>query len=151
MTDVPMDTPASLAKHLIAAIESEAIPEAWAEFNEDPLQNPLVVFFVSVSYRDPGRPFGASPSPTHTDEADVFDAVMAWLREGIPPATVARKMRRRQKWAWGAIALDLPSLAEELESRYALSHAKPETNLGWARIPGGIVVTCEVILRGRES
>ena len=144
-------TPAALAQYFVDVIEAEAIPEAWAELDVDPLVDPLVAFFVSIKYFSPLRPFHASSSPssvTHPEWNEASDRVLRWLREGLAPAAVDRKLRRMQKWPWGAVVVGLPALGEELKPRYELSEAQPETELGRERIPGGIVITCEILMRG---
>ena len=152
-----MRTPASKAADLVYAIESETVPEGWAELGIDPLVDPLVVFFVSHGYSSPIRPFGAdvaasraSRNVMHREWWDAQETVIGWLRSGDEPTAVARKLRRMQKWAWGAIALDAASLAAELASRYELSEAEPETDLRCERIPGGLLVSCSVLIRGHE-
>ncbi|HSI32076.1 MAG TPA: hypothetical protein VK986_00675 [Tepidisphaeraceae bacterium] len=143
------DSPAALAAHLVAAIEAETIPEAWADLGVDPLAEPLVVFFVRIAHHSPYRPLDFA-RPSATDAGEASETVLAELRAGRPAAAVARRLGRMQDWPWGAIAADLASLAADLASRYALSPARPETELGWGRIPGGIVITCAVVLRGPE-
>ena len=151
-----MSTPASKAAHLVDRIERECLPEAWAELDIDPSADPLVVYFVSVMYHSPARPFaevrtGVRALALATREwGEAKDTVMAALRRGDEPAAVARQLRRLQRWEWGAIALDADALAAELARRYALSAAAPETEVGRHRIPGGLVITCEVLLRGTE-
>ena len=142
-----METPASIASHLVSVIENESIFEAWAELDVDPLVDPLVVFFVSFATLGPVRSAGF-PSPP--DLKGAVETVIKWLRDGVTPAAAQRKLRRMQKWEWGAIVTDTAALAEELASRYELSEATPETQLDWARIQGGIVITCGVMPRGRE-
>ena len=124
-----MRTPASTASYFVSVIENESIFEAWAELDVDPLVDPLVVYFVSL----------------RADDAK--EAVINWLRDGLTPAAAQRKLRRMQKREWGTIVTDTSALAEELASRYELSDGEPETELGWARIQGGVVITCQVILR----
>jgi hypothetical protein len=143
------------ASDVVTVIETETIPEARAELEVNLHRDPLVVFFVSVKYSSPLRPFHAGSGPgslngQHREWEEAFETVMAWLRAGSAPAAAGRKLRRMQRWEWGAITTDLSSLERELESRYELSEAEPETELGWDRIPGGIVVTCEVLMRGSD-
>ena len=72
------------------------------------------------------------------------------MRRGDDPEAVARRLRRTQRWEWGAIALDTNALTTELISRYELSTGEPETEIDWDRIPSGLLMTCEVLLRGAE-
>ncbi|HYE21857.1 MAG TPA: hypothetical protein VEA69_25685 [Tepidisphaeraceae bacterium] len=143
------DSPAALAAHLVAAVEAETIPEAWADLGVDPLAEPLVVFFVSIAHHSPYRPFDFGRS-SPADALEAVETVLAELRAGRSVVAVARRLGRMQVWPWAAIATDLASLAGQLEPRYALSPARPETELGWTRIPGGIVIACAVMLRGPE-
>lgn len=151
-----MSTPASKAADLVDLIEREVLAEAWAELDVDPSADSLIVYFVSVKDLSPSRPFGDAAGGTgaralRTREwVEAVEQVTDALRRGDPPKSVATRLRRMQRWEWGAIALNSETLEAELMSRYELSEAEPETELDWTRIPGGILIKCQVLLRARD-
>ena len=148
-----MRTPESKATDFADFLEGQGISEAWADLGIDPLASPLVVFFVTVSYHSPYRPFdygGLPPTLVHREWQEALESVLGWLRSSVEPPAVQKKLKKLQKWEWGAIVTDLPSLIEELSSRYALSEAEPETDWDSEAIPGGIVISCQALLRGNE-
>ena len=144
-----METPLSKTVRHLEHIEEYCIPEAQLALGIDPPHDPSdVVYFVSVVGFSPYRPFepqlqGGSSPPGESEEAG--ETVLSWLRGGTDPAAARKKLRKMQRWEWGAIALDLPSLGEELRSRYELGDG--ETEFDWSATPSGVVIHCRIIPR----
>jgi hypothetical protein len=145
-----METPLSKAIRHIEHIEEYCVPEAQLELAINPLHDPAdVVFFVSIMGFSPYEAFGPqlkSHSSALAESEEASETVLSWLRSGDDPVVVQKKLRRMQRWEWGAIAVDVPSLSEELQSRYALGAS--ETDFYWERIPTGIVIHLRILPRG---